>query len=218
MDVTYYADPFPHVIIKNTHDEETVKMIMDELDHLQLSRDPEKNGSGKYKDGSFKKSNAGAWLDDLVLKKDRHLSHILRSNQFMKDPKIMEACMNSITLSVISTDFDSTLISYYENADKYDAHWDRALVTILTHFHKEPKSWSGGELTFTHYPDFVYEAVNNQTLIFPSAVWHQVEPVVMNDNSPIGEGYGRWTISNFTAWKNGAQNEELCGDGYNDFS
>ena len=68
---------------------------------------------------------------------------------------------------------------------------DQSIVTSITLVYKEPKEYEGGILSF---PEEKYEIhlKNNQTIIFPSRVPHQVSKVIKtNDNFETN----RFTIS-----------------------
>lgn len=94
------------------------------------------------------------------------------------------------------TNWDATLLSYYENTDHYMPHIDEAVFTMLLWLWKEPKKFSGGNLHFTDH-NYSVECKNNCGIIFMSHERHAVDPVSLDT-----PGYGRYCISFFSGIKN----------------
>jgi Rps23 Pro-64 3,4-dihydroxylase Tpa1-like proline 4-hydroxylase len=93
----------------------------------------------------------------------------------------------------------TTFVSYYQDADKYDYHRDNCCYTTLTYLYKEPKSFSGGEITIkVHDIEETKEIKNNMSIIFPSVYRHRVSPITMSDEFGQYSTYGRYCISQFT--------------------
>lgn len=92
-----------------------------------------------------------------------------------------------------------TFASYYQNADKYDYHRDDCCYTTLTYLYKEPKSFSGGEITLKVGDiEETKEIKNNMSIIFPGVYLHKVSPITMSDDFSKYSTYGRYCISQFT--------------------
>lgn len=187
-------EPFEYIIIDNTYNSKELELIFLELDFWAKSGKllgPNRTGSGMHQDGSLKKKNTGIFLDEAYT--DRNSSNILSLNRKIYH---VELDSPSIILNYLrSTDRDSTLISYYENTDKYDAHSDLSILTSLTYLYHEPKAFQGGELILSDY-GLVFEPVFNRTYIIPSVVNHEVTPITMHE-SDYFKGLGRYCISNF---------------------
>lgn len=95
--------------------------------------------------------------------------------------------------------FFTTFVSYYQNADKYDYHRDSCSYTTLTYLYKEPKSFSGGEITLkVKGVEETKEIKNNMSIIFPGVYLHRVSPIVMSEDFGNYSTYGRYCISQFT--------------------
>lgn len=195
MQVQLIKEPFEYIQIDDTYTEDELRLIFLELDFWSLSGNllpPEETGSGVEADtGKLKKQNFGIFLDDAYAK--REFSNILKLNR-----KIFNLYVDhpSVVLNYLKdSNFDTTLVSYYENSDYYKSHKDKALLTSLTYLHKSPKVFSGGNLIATEY-GLTLEPVFNRTYIIPSVVDHEVEPVIMLEKDS-GKGLGRYCISSF---------------------
>lgn len=92
-----------------------------------------------------------------------------------------------------------TFASYYQDADRYDYHRDNCCYTTLTYLFKDPKSFSGGEITLrVNDIEETKEIKNNMSIIFPGSYQHKVSPISMNDSFGKYSTYGRYCISQFT--------------------
>lgn len=175
----------PVVIIDNFYDDEEYKRIWLELDFLLNDKDrllnPIESGSAYDIDENnekvYLKSNKALWLDQLYA--DRNMSYILGINRKIFWDEIAKELPKTHTFFryLSASNGDSTLISYYENADYYDFHEDKALITCLSWFYKKPKKFSGGTLYLEE--DVKVECKDNRLIMFPSCIKHSVEPVSM---------------------------------------
>jgi Rps23 Pro-64 3,4-dihydroxylase Tpa1-like proline 4-hydroxylase len=77
------------------------------------------------------------------------------------------------------------MISRYGNGDYYKPHKDNSLFTALLWLNREPKEFSGGNLTFTSH-NHTIEYKNNRCIIFPSVTTHEVSEVFMDAESTNG--------------------------------
>tara|TARA_A100001201_G_scaffold89209_4_gene78174 strand:+ start:19208 stop:19813 length:606 start_codon:yes stop_codon:yes gene_type:complete len=196
MKIEHFNDPFPYTVIDDLYDDYEKTIIWDELTflcHPGKMEVPTNTGSA-LGGGQILKKNTALWIDDLY--RDRKFSNILNSNR-----KIFRF-HNEVTGSHPSWFFkncewtnDFTLVSYYENQDEYLPHRDGAYATCLTWFYREPKKFTGGDLTFVDY-DIDIEIANNKAVIFPSVITHQVHPISM-DVRDMGKQQGRFCISQF---------------------
>ena len=95
--------------------------------------------------------------------------------------------------------FHNVFASYYQDADKYDYHRDSCCYTTLTYLYKEPKSFSGGEITLkVKEVEETKEIKNNMSIIFPGVYQHKVSPITMSSEFGNYSTYGRYCISQFT--------------------
>lgn len=192
-------EPFPYLIIENMYSDDELKLIWQELDFLSYRnklRPPEKCGSAISDGGEYLKNNSGLYLESIY--SDRSISNILSINPKLYSPNIMEA-FSDICFgygNIFHTNYDTTLISYYENGGYYKPHRDTAIYTSITWFYKEPKSFSGGDFNFTEYGVKV-QVKNNTTIMFPSFVEHSVDEIVMDD-SEMSFRRGRYCMGQFS--------------------
>lgn len=188
MEIFNLTDPFPHVIIYNFYDDAEQKLIWEELRFLNKPgkmHSPEVTG-----DPAASKNKKSLFLDNLY--SDRNCSNILNVNR-----KIFTLVNHIEDLNISNylkySDFDETMISYYEHGACYDAHYDQYVISSITTFWDKPKKFTGGDLFFTDY-NYLPKMKNNTMIVFPSYLIHEVTPVELEyDNG----NNGRYTINQF---------------------
>ena len=195
MKFTVVKEPIPFLIIDGTYSIEEQIQIYRELDILvDKLQDSDEARSAKDKNGRFK-NNKGVFLNEIYTK--IKFSNILTNNRklFYDDVKnkLIE-CHYAYKL-FNNTNFDTTLLSYYDNGDSYFSHTDKAVISMVTWFYKEPKNFTGGEFKFTDY-NLNIEVKNNRTVIFFSSYKHEVSEVTIVNKTATTSG--RFTISNFS--------------------
>jgi hypothetical protein len=209
MDFQYFAEPIPHIILDNVFDETELKEIWQELDFLTYSRKmltPAVTGSAFEISATgeklYKKQNKALFLDGMYC--DRNLSNIMHITRKFFDKAFLQKCadQNFIFKYLQECNMDTTLLSYYEENDHYDAHHDKAAITILTWLYKEPKQFTGGELNFSDY-NYTIPLASNRSLIFPGVANHSVNAVKMNEGVESMKGFGRYVITNFASFRMG---------------
>lgn len=194
MQITLCKEPFEYIIIDDTYTEDELKFIFLELDFWSLSENllpPNLTGSGICDDGKLKKKNKGVFLD--VAYANRNYSNILKLNRNLYSLPLKEPSV--INNFIKYSNYDTTLVSYYENSEYYTPHADTSIVTALTYLYKEPKAFDGGDLILTDY-GIAFEPWFNRTYIMPGVVEHEVTEVTMKQED-CGKGLGRYCISNF---------------------
>lgn len=192
--------PFPYVIINDYFDQYELSRIWKELDFLTYEDKlfaPNKTGSATGEDGKLKKQNAALFLDEIYPNRD--ISDILKYSRKIYDNQevrtvISESCWHLKPWKDNISHFN-TLLSYYDNSDYYEPHFDYGYFTVLIHLFKEPRRFTGGELYFPEF-NFILENKSNRLFIFPSQLDHQVKPI--NLSGDRFSGNGRYTITHFT--------------------
>ena len=201
MKVELYDKPykFPYLVVDNYYDKEELIKIWYELGYLKDKLvSPKESGSAYNKDSKGKieylKTNTCLWVnnDDSLIKECNR-----KTFDIMDDIRDQQKNHSTSTwfFKNLRTNFDSSLVSYYENSAYYKAHHDHALVTVLTWLYVEPKKFKGGDLTFTDY-DITIECINNRTIMFPSLIRHEVDPIIMREED-CNKGLGRWCLTQF---------------------
>jgi len=191
---------YPFIVIDNWYTPNEEKAIWKELDFLganprEQQLRAEETLVARNKDGS-PKSNAYRWYPGDLFK-DGTISPIHNCMYKQRTPEfhnIIKECV-PYSRSYLSTNDDSTLISYYEDNDHYHAHHDVFSWTCLIWFVREPRLFTGGDFDF---PETGYEVKlkHNRMVMFPSCYLHRVSPVKFN-KQPKEFGYGRYTITHF---------------------
>jgi len=194
LKITLCKEPFEYIIIDDTYTAEELKLIFLELEFWTISghlMGPEETGTAKWEDGSPKKSNKGIFLDGAYT--NRNYSNILKFNRKIYNLEINQPSVINNFLK--SSNYDTTLISYYENGSSYKSHKDESVLTTVTYLYKQPKAFEGGNLVLTDY-GYQFEPWFNRTYILPGVIEHEVTEVLMKSED-CEKGLGRYCISNF---------------------
>lgn len=203
MKINYHEDNFPYIVIENTYTKEELDLIWEELNFLCYKDkliSPEKKSSASaidYDTGEILKNNMCIWLEDCY--KRPEFSNIEKVNTNFFDQYFDKIFDNhpSWYFKTFQFNYKSTLISYYENGGYYKPHSDVARVTCLTWLFKEPKKFTGGELTLSHEnTEITFQLNNNVTVIFPGSITHSVSKVVMDENE-CDSKKGRFCLTQF---------------------
>ena len=220
MAVSTCKQPYPCIIIDNLYNYNEQNLIWNELNFLldgNKFQGPEGTGtstlSSEPDNIKYRSNKKGIWLDNLY--KNRSISNILTVNRKLFKywdeilPKDIDCWWwKCIMSSEKMLEQDTTLISYYEDGEYYETHFDLSQLTTLTWFYKEPKSFDGGDLIINPPYDHLLSKTNslspykievkhNRMVIFPGIVPHQVTSVKMNKMYRGEKGMGRFCITNF---------------------
>lgn len=192
------VDKYKVIILDNFYEQHEYDAILNEclfLSKRNKLKLPEEIGSAAQNEILLKK-NSGVWLDSVY--SDRNISDILFFNRKIFNPNIVNELINVdiIYRAISQTTKEDTLLSYYENDDYYDSHFDGSVITTISWFNKEPKNFTGGNLVFESDEKLTVEYKNNRVVVFPSFLYHKVTPTKMNTDK-IGLGFGRFSLSHF---------------------
>jgi len=186
--------PFPFLLIRDFYSKEEQQAIWFELNYLT---NPKTMQSGAYigVTGELDKKAHGVFLENFFPKS--HHSAILSLSKKAMTQQIYDEMtkLNFGYESINCVNESGTLVSYYEDADYYRPHRDESAFTGLTWFFKEPKNFTGGDLTFTDY-DYTIHIEPNMFVLFPSFVRHEVSDIKMDAVKKF-TGLGRYCISQF---------------------
>lgn len=195
MQLEILTEPFNHAIVRNFYTEQELSDIWVELNFLSVNNKllpPEETGAAT--DGrNPTKNNYGVYLDKTYT--NRKLSDILTHSRKLFSPDLIGELVKSHWMFnyLQHCNMDTALLSYYEDGGYYKPHIDYCTLTALTHLYKEPKCFSGGDLSFPEF-NYNYGLENNRMILFPSVLAHEVSEIKMNQNIKFG---GRYTISQF---------------------
>jgi Rps23 Pro-64 3,4-dihydroxylase Tpa1-like proline 4-hydroxylase len=189
-------EPIYH-ITEDFYNPEELKLIFKELETVSLDFEhSDFLGAAKDSNNNFLKEAKGVFLDELY-SKDRSKSDILLLNRKIFHKNLVDSLIekNTIFRFLAVSNIDHTLINYYENADYYKSHFDKACMTAITFFFKEPKKFEGGDLILNDF-NITIKIKNNMVVFFPSCYWHEVTKIKM-DTKYLNQGLGRYSMSQF---------------------
>ena len=193
--------PFPFLVIDNWYDKETEKSIWSELDFLSTKNKQEQLRAentivARNEDGTSKSKAYRWYLESIYTEEGRTYSTIIQKTDLFRTPEFHEIIQHITPQcrSFLGSDFDTTIISYYENNDYYKAHYDKFQWTSLIWFYREPKKFKGGNLKFTE-PNYEIKVKHNRLLMFPCYYLHEVLPIKTKKFEQMGNG--RYTITHF---------------------
>jgi len=179
---------FPFLYVDDWYTPEEEKLIWKELDFytnpITMHRaEDDKKGSGAAtdKDGTSKNKAWRLYLDATYSR--REVSHILRLQP----------------LKMSSDEIQDAIKETGPNFRMYGITNFVKMMTTICWFYHTPKSYTGGDVTFTDI-DTILECNHNRMVMFPSYYFHMVHPIKMKDkNSEMGQG--RYAIQDFYCQK-----------------
>jgi len=192
---------FPFVVIDNWYTPEEEKAVWKELDFFsatpkeQIDR-AENTIVARDPDGTAKSNAYRFYIEDFY--KKRELSPIINCMYKQRTPefhKILEDNCMPYARSFMSSNDDSSLLSYYEENDHYKPHHDTFAWTCLIWMVREPRLFNGGDFKLNE-PDIEVKLKNNRMVMFPCCYLHSVSPVKFH-TQPKEIGYGRYTLTHF---------------------
>ena len=192
----------PYVRIDNTFTEDELPKIWQELDYYCATKELALPGHGtggakiaEDEGDAYLKNNYGVFLHELW--NNKNFSFLLKyGRKFFDGDNVIDITNCNIHMRAFHlSNYDTALLSYYEDSHYYDMHFDMAQYTCVTWLYKEPKAFGGGEFVFND-SGIEIECTNNTTIIFPSYYYHEVKPIVMNQEyDEVMHGHGRFTLS-----------------------
>lgn len=196
------------VVIDNFFTQEQLSQIFNELQELTTPENmkSEEDLSSANVEGKFLTSKSGIFLEDYYSKNNYNDSPLMRcTKEQMMLPEVKDRLLeeNPLYKCLYTCNVRSHLLSYYENGDYYNKHTDSFFFTILSYFHKEPKSFEGGEIvcySIDETQKVNIEPRNNRTVIIASCTPHEVTPIVMNPEDNFS-GNGRWCATTFFTYR-----------------
>lgn len=190
---------FPVAVIDDFYENTAYEKIWQELTFLNNDigklLPPEKTWSAAEKHNDeilYLKKNKSIGLDSIY--NDRSISNILTENRKIFKKEVTEVLeehhlfFRYINDSVV----DATLVNYYEDKNYYLPHKDSSVVTVVTFFYKNPKSFSGGDLILEN--KLKIECLNNRSIFFPSVLYHEVDEIKMKKLIE-GQNLGRFSTT-----------------------
>lgn len=201
MKIERIGPPFEAVIVYDTYSNEELSDIWNELAFLtnsRVMRAPSDTGSAVDEHGKPIKNNKSVFLQKAYY--FEKISPILTYSKKLFSDQVSSALIeiNPVHELITKVNRNSTLLSYYEDSDEYPFHKDECIYSSVTYLFKEPRMFSGGDISFKINNEVVTMSVqSNMSIVFPSVYVHGVSPVSMDESIPEFSGYGRYCISQF---------------------
>ena len=200
MKIAYHEiNRSPVLIVDDFYDNLSYENIWKEICFLNLNIDhfEDADRSGSATDpvsNKILKKNKAIFLDQIY--KNPNFSPIWRASRKIFSVEFLKLLenYNYFFRYIKNSNAESILLSYYENSDYYNSHYDSATVTLLTWMYYRPKKFKGGDLTIEN--NLKIDCISNRTVIFPSFLYHSVSPIELEDQY-LNNNYGRYTISHF---------------------
>jgi Rps23 Pro-64 3,4-dihydroxylase Tpa1-like proline 4-hydroxylase len=168
-----------------------------ELQALNKMMKPPNDTYAAVHNGVYKKKGTGVFLHNVF-------KNLEETASFRATRKIFNAYQDAVKEDYILSGMyrwcnnSALLAQLYVNGDYYKAHWDTPILTHITLMHTNPKKFTGGGLLFPEFDHHV-ELENNQSILFPSFMMHEVKQVMMDSEEPH---HGRYTLTNFMHFVN----------------
>ena len=187
---------FPFIIVDDWYSQEEEKFVWNELIYFHNINEFEKAEENCAADNDITKAKNSRLYYDLIFK-DKKYSYINKMLYKVRNKDFHKVIEDVMPIGKIlkHTDFDNTLVNYYEHGDEYKSHYDYSMFTMLIFFYKQPKKFSGGDLYFEEN-NVTVECKHNRMVLFPGYYLHQVKKVLMNNND-FNIMNGRFSITHF---------------------
>lgn len=192
----------PYLLIDNWFNKEEEQLVWQELDYYSSQNKffrGEDSNAMALRDGVPQGKHYRLHLDDIY--SQRNISNILTLKDKLTQKSFIDKIEQAFPMgrTFYQTNFDNTLLSYYEDGDDYKQHFDNVFITVLIWFYREPKLFEGGDFIFNDSNEKV-ECKHNRLIAYPGYYFHSVEPVKMKTEEKFK--YGRYTITHFFSNKN----------------
>ena len=194
----------PFLVVDNFYNKEEQDFIWTELDshkeNFVVDEGIANRGVAKNNNGKPIANLSRIYLDELYENK-RERSSILHCYQKLFTREIInkykEKTLAARTYDITNTDWSQ--VSYYENNNNYDKHYDEFMHSVLIWFYRKPKRFAGGDLIFTDLNETV-KCKHNRMILFPSYYYHKVNKVIMKEQYR-NKGLGRFCLTHFFSKK-----------------
>ena len=190
----------PAVVVDDWYTPEELNLIWKQLNFFtqkNMMGRAEVSGSvaRKPETNEAKGRNARIWLDNYFTQEGSMfniISNSLTSKLTHDFNNLVSSCSEQFT-NFVTTNTNTNFVSYYENNDEYDYHFDTSMFSMLIWLYKTPKKFKGGEFSFKKENRKI-ELKNNRMILFPSYLEHKVTKLNMKNS---GDNNGRYTITHF---------------------
>ena len=145
----------PAVVVDDWYTPEELNLIWKQLNFFtqkNMMERAEVSGSvaRKPETNEAKGRNARIWLDNYFTQEGSMfniISNSLTSKLTHDFNNLVSSCSEQFT-NFVTTNTNTNFVSYYENNDEYDYHFDTSMFSMLIWLYKTPKKFKGGEFSF----------------------------------------------------------------------
>ena len=202
MEIKHHkGDKASYMTFENIYDAKELELIWQEvkfLCHEDKMLPPLDSGTAKDYNGNPLKNNKCVWIDEVYV--NRNTSNYLKLYKKAIDSIVgNQDELKTIDFNIklfFNTNYDYTLMSYYENASYYESHTDNACYTYVFWLFKEPKLFYGGDLSFPELNETI-KIKSNMAVLFPSWLDHAVDKIQMCDTIEKYKCNGRFAFTTF---------------------
>lgn len=196
MNIELFKTPFHYLKINGLFSKEERDKMLEEIfliKNLTAFNEPKYSNGATDEFGDYKNKNHSVFFDSIYAR--RECSNVLSINRKLFSIFKEDELKDSWFFDGNNFNADTTLVSYYENKDFYQPHRDASYMTAVTWMFKEPKSFTGGVLSFPDY-GLDINVDNENTIVFPSNILHSVSEVFIKEEG-IGKDKGRVCMTQF---------------------
>jgi hypothetical protein len=186
MEYSIYKEPFVHIVIDNFLPWALTLQLKTEIEQLIPFMTPGMvNSNLGTKIAPDYKLNKNLWLFQFFKANriDKNIASMFEKYVWKDEIKnIIKETNDSLFQTLLYTDSSQLLLSSYEEDGHYSWHRDyNPTVTMNYMYATEPVKFKGGDFIFGTWEDKIetkrVEFKNNRLVMFPSRIWHMVEPV-----------------------------------------
>lgn len=201
MKINYSDKPFEFLVIDDFLDEQQNVGVWNELnfiiDNKFLNTTPSTSTDGSARDpdtGETLVQRHSLFLEDFLVN-HRKTSKIYQAikNNFLHSNLHEQYPKSTLIKYLPNTNRDSTLLSFFKNGDYYKSHNDNCVITAILYLIPD-NSYEGGDIIFPQF-DLEHKPLNNQLIIFPSCIEHEV--TVLKSKQENDDSYKRISITTF---------------------
>ena len=179
---------FPYMLVDDFYTTEEQFLIWEELESYRqddIYTDGKFSSDSYGSDGTILSSYGASSVANLnrvyleeIYPNNREDSNILTVYKKILSQEVLENYRQTTPAArqFENTNYDCSIVSYYEDSNNYGEHFDSFMHTVLIWFYKTPKRFEDGNLRFSESNETV-KCIHNRMIMFPSYYLHEVDKV-----------------------------------------
>lgn len=195
----FIKEPFEFLVIDNFLDNNQKINIWKEIDFyidngLVIPSTMYQDGSGFDENNNSKANRHSLFLANALInyRVNSKIYQAIRSN-FLHTNVSARFPQSTLLKYLPITNYDSTLLSFYQNGDYYKSHFDYGIISCILYLIPN-NEYSGGDIVFTDF-NVTHKPLDNQMIVFPSCLNHEVTKIQTFDSND--KDYKRLSITTF---------------------